>query len=144
MVARSLYDQVCIERTRLADEVAYLKAQLADTSIVFPARWHLSPSQTILMRCLLRRRLMTRDAAMALLYSGRAGDEPGDKIIDVFVARIRTAVRGDGIKILNQHGSGYYLTDAMKARIRAVCDAENAGLAPPPAATVAPGRAGAA
>ncbi len=134
-VARSLYEQVCSERDLLSMEVEYLRGQLADEDIVFPSSWHMSRSERLLMRGLMRRSILTREGAMALLYSGRGGDEPGDKILDVFICRLRRTIESDGIRILNRHGEGFYLTAAMKARVLVLCERE---------ALKALGRAGAA
>jgi DNA-binding response OmpR family regulator len=125
-VARTLYDQVRAERDLLADEIEYLRGQLADRDIVFPARWTMSPSQRTLLRGLMRRTTLSKDAAMALLYSGRGGEEPHDKIIDVFICRLRAALKPDGITIKTQYGEGFYLAPEMKARIQTLCEQEAA------------------
>lgn len=105
----------------LEDRIEYLEAQLQDEDLIIPASWQLSPSEGKVLKCLLRRNLMTRDNAMALLYSARGGDEPGDRIIDVFVAKIRRKLKRHGITIATQWGQGWYLSEGSKEIVRKVC-----------------------
>lgn len=112
----------------LEDRVAYLEAQLQEPNFIALRAWKLSPSEAKLLKCLVRRELMTRDNAMALLYSARGGDEPHDKIIDVFIARLRSKLKADGITIITHWGQGWYLPPESKVIVRRLCcvsDAED-------------------
>ncbi|MCV0429286.1 MAG: hypothetical protein K5905_27875 [Roseibium sp.] len=105
----------------LEDERDYLKAQLVDIDVIFPDRWRFGPKPEAFLRCLLKRNRVTRDAAMAAIYSGRAGDEPHDKILDVFLHRVREALEPDGIKIDTRRGRGWEIRPDMKAKLLSFC-----------------------
>lgn len=114
----------------LEDRVAYLESQLQEPNFLALRAWKLSPSEAKLLKCLVRRELMTRDNAMALLYSARGGDEPNDKIIDVFIARLRSKLKADGITIITHWGQGWFLPPEAKGIARRWCcvsDAEDMG-----------------
>ncbi len=133
VAAAVLRDQLAAKDTciqELEDRVAYLEAQLQEQNFLALRAWKLSPSEAKLLKCLVRRELMTRDNAMALLYSARGGDEPHDKIIDVFIARLRSKLKADRITIITHWGQGWYLPPEAKAIVRRLCcvsDAEDMG-----------------
>jgi DNA-binding response OmpR family regulator len=105
----------------LEDRIAYLESQLQEPNFLALRAWKLSPSEAKILKCLVRRELMTRDNAMALLYSARGGDEPHDKIIDVFIARLRSKLKADGITIITHWGQGWYLPPQSKVIVRRLC-----------------------
>ncbi|QFT69332.1 hypothetical protein FIU93_21275 [Labrenzia sp. THAF35] len=105
----------------LEDEVEYLKSQLIKPEIEFPFEWHLRKTWATVLRCLLARNLMTKDAAMAALFSDRAGDEPSSKIVDVYICHLRKFLRPLGIDISTKWGWGWYLTPDNKAKLLKHC-----------------------
>lgn len=105
----------------LRDEVDYLKSQLVRDDIEIPEEWGIAPACRKVLLVLLTRDFMTIDAAMAALYSGRAGDEPGSRIVNTYVCHLRRLFRPKGITIETRWGRGFYLTPEMKKKILEHC-----------------------
>jgi two-component system cell cycle response regulator CtrA len=87
----------------------------------------LSPSQGRLLQDLMCGGVRTRDMLMDALYWDRPGEEPGDKILDVFILRLRERLGAHGIGIRTVWSSGYEMWPADIARANAVLDQPQKG-----------------
>jgi DNA-binding response OmpR family regulator len=73
----------------LRARVEYLESTLAGTSVVFPLEWGPTVTEAKLMGALVSREILTKEAAMVLLYGDRPDDPPEEKIVDVLICKIR-------------------------------------------------------
>jgi DNA-binding response OmpR family regulator len=114
----------------LTDERDDLKRQLngrrdEDEHSLIMASYGFTATEARLVQALYARdRPVTRDALMDSMYLDRDwGTEPGPKILDVFVCKVRRKM-GDRDHIANQWGRGYELTErgrfALTARMEAI------------------------
>lgn len=87
-----------------------------------PLEFGLTPQETKLFGFLLQRDLITKEAAMVVLYGGRPdGDDAVElQIVDVFVCKIRGKLKRFGISIETVWGQGYRLTAEAKAAATAL------------------------
>ncbi|WP_349627721.1 winged helix-turn-helix domain-containing protein [Rhodopseudomonas sp. BR0C11] len=84
----------------------------------------LTQQEAVIFGCLLKNRIMTRDALMIALYQGR--DEAEAKIVDVFVCKMRKKLKPYGILVQTKWGEGYYFDADSKARAQNLLDQVNA------------------
>lgn len=109
--------QLEIENGRLLDQVDVLKGALADEDVILPAEWRLSPTEDQVFRVMLRRDVARLPAFMAAIYSDRP-DPPEDKIVQVFIFRMRRKLRPFGISIHRVRNVGYALDEATREKFR--------------------------
>ena len=87
-------------------------AGLADTALAMDLG--LTPVEYTIFRVLKTHRVVSREALMTALYSGRPQDPPDPKVIDVFICKLRkklsTATGGENY-IETVWGRGYVLRD---------------------------------
>lgn len=140
-VALADYQKLEAERDRLAERVRALEGErleqltLGDLVITFgqgisiDGRWvRLTGSELKLLELLARRaeRTLTRSAIMDALYCDRSIDEePQEKIIDIWICKLRNRLAGArGVRIETRWGEGYRLTTRAEARAQTVtrCD----------------------
>ena len=96
------------ENLSLKDRIAVLEDALG-FSIVTPFEWRLTRTEMSLFGLLYRRKgCVSRDAAMTVLYGDRA-TPPSDKIVDIFILKIRRKLGPFGIEIATRHGIGWEL-----------------------------------
>lgn len=107
----------------LNSEIAALRARIAELErqlghdFVPPIEWGLTATEARLFGCLLAAELVTREAFMAALYRDLRKDPPEEKIIDVFVCKIRRKLKPFGIEIATRWGQGHALTPEAKALV---------------------------
>jgi DNA-binding response OmpR family regulator len=66
---------------------------------------------------------LSKDAIVTAMFGGRPEcDQPDARIVDVYISRLRTALResGTGIEISTDWGRGYYMTVASKRALTAL------------------------
>lgn len=80
----------------------------------------LTRKQAQVLSLLLARPMVSRSDLMTALYSLSAGDPPADRIIDVFIVRVRRALARHGIEVRTLWGQGWFLTNEDKAKVRAL------------------------
>ncbi len=70
---------------------------------------HLQPRERRLLIALhdARGAMLSRDQAMAAVYFDAKGDLPGEKILDVFVCRIRAKLPAERARIITTWGQGW-------------------------------------
>ncbi|MET4683702.1 helix-turn-helix domain-containing protein [Brevundimonas faecalis] len=107
---------------RLEDRIQELEAAMG-LCVLPPLEWGLTHSEARLLGALLERELLTKDAAMAVLYRDRGADEPEIKIVDVLVCKARKKLKPFGIEIGTRWGVGYFIAPAHKAEARVQIEA---------------------
>lgn len=96
------------ENEQLRERVAELEAVLG-VRFEAPVVMGLTGAESRLLGVLMKRDLVTKDAAMTALYVDRANDPPHDKIIDVFICKMRRKLDPYGVRIETLWGRGYRL-----------------------------------
>jgi DNA-binding response OmpR family regulator len=104
------------ENDALRECNARLVAALGDT-LPIPLAWRLTPSERSIFRVLVTREVATKDAMMASLYSHRPCDEPGARILQVLVCKLRKKLPA-GTTITNVWGIGYTLDPETRRAFR--------------------------
>ncbi|MGV0878046.1 helix-turn-helix domain-containing protein [Martelella sp. FLE1502] len=80
---------------------------LADTALAMDLG--LTPIEFTIFRVLKTHRVVSREALMTALYSGRPQDPPDPKVIDVFICKLRKKLAAHGFDIASQWGTGWRL-----------------------------------
>ena len=103
----------------LREEVRQLKQMLGISGrFVYPPQLKLSPATGKLYGLLMQREVVSKDTAMRALYFDRPGDVPGDRIIHMFVFRLRGELAQVGVEVKKKWREGYYLEAKDKARLK--------------------------
>lgn len=110
------------ENDRLREQVAYLERALG-LDFLPPMEWRLTPNEARLIGALVTRPVLTKDAAMALLYRDLGKEEAGIRIVDVFICKARKKLQPFGIEIKTVWGVGYALEADAKVAIRSLAEA---------------------
>lgn len=112
-----LYHQIVIERDELKEQVRQLN-DLLGYMRPGPTFVHLTNTECRLFGALMQREVLTKEACLHALYYDRGGDEPEQKIVDVFVCKLRKKLTPHGVVIGTIWGRGYFLSEETKARVR--------------------------
>ena len=80
----------------------------------------LTRKQAQVLSVLMARPIASRPELMTALYSLAVEDPPADKIIDLFVMKLRRALAPHGVAIRTRWGQGWFLTNEDKAKVRAL------------------------
>lgn len=104
------------ENDELRERIAQLE-ELLGFRAVLPIEWRLTPLEARLVGFMLKRPLATKDELMSALYSLRPDEPPHDKIIDVFVCKVRPKLRRHGIEIRTVWGQGFAIDAATRERV---------------------------
>lgn len=104
------------ENDELRERVTELETILG-INFEAPPMFSLTGSEAKLFGFLIARDLLTKEAAMSLLYGLRPDGEGEIKIIDVFVCKMRKKLEPWDIKIETSWGKGYFIDPAEKKRI---------------------------
>lgn len=83
-----------------------------------PFEWGLTSQESIVFGVLVNRPLATKAAVLAALYRDLGKDEAEEKIVDVFICKIRKKLKPFGIRIRTVWGQGYALDDADRGSFR--------------------------
>lgn len=114
------------ENETLRERVRQLETLLGSRQTI-PLIFGLTAHEERLIGMLLVREHMSRTQLLESMYGHLpAGDEPGPKIIDVWVCKMRQKLKPFGIKVQTKWGSGYYLDKEGKARLQKYLEAEGA------------------
>ena len=105
----------------LGARVAELEAQIG-LALQPPTVFDLTRKETAILGVLLANRHPRRETFMCALYGDRP-NPPHDKIIDVFVCKLRRKLAPLGIKIDTRFGEGFEIPEESKARARRLMDA---------------------
>jgi two-component system cell cycle response regulator CtrA len=104
------------ENVMLRERVAALEAELIEARPL-PIEWQLTAQECRVFGTLVNRELATKSAIMTALYHDR-DDEAEEKIVDVFICKIRKKLKRFNIEIKTVWGQGYCLPAAERARYR--------------------------
>lgn len=111
-----------IENDALRDRVAQLEEMLGVTFDA-PPFLQLTGCEAQIFGLLLAREAITKRIAMDAVYGDRPdADQAEEKIIDVWVCKMRRKLEPWGIKIETNWGQGYYMSPAMKTLARSLID----------------------
>ncbi|GAA4108667.1 helix-turn-helix domain-containing protein [Aminobacter aganoensis] len=97
----------------LQEQVRQLEEALAPPSVHIPVEWKLTNYEKRIYAFLTTRELASKSAIMQALYSNRS-DEPYDRVVDVFICRIRRKLKPFDLHIETVWGEGYTLVDRRK------------------------------
>ena len=86
---------------------------------------HLTHAERQLLGILIRRRRVTKDQLMTALYCHRPDNEPGAKIIDTYICKIRKKLKPHGIEIKTVWCEGYEIPLGSIERIKAMIAADD-------------------
>jgi two-component system cell cycle response regulator CtrA len=115
-------------REIVADNLA-LKAALGVTND-FPREIggaHFTPQEAAILEALLKRAQMSRAGLLIASHDPMSGeDERDEKIVDVFICRIRKKLEPIGVKILTS-GGAFSIDLGDKAKLRAAIAAARGG-----------------
>jgi hypothetical protein len=108
----------------------HCEAEIARPGEKLPAPWfdhdqktigaeHVEPKIWEVMQILWRRRghYTTRDSFMALLYGDRPDDPPHEKIIDVYISKLRRVLTATPYAISSVYAGGYQLIDRARVEV---------------------------
>lgn len=113
------------ENEELRERILQLEALLHNHGNL-PSQLQLTPKEEAIVSLLLDRDSVTKEQAMLNLYSERIDGAPHDKIIDVFICRIREKIEPFGINIETLWGRGYTMSPESKAELRGMIEAQKA------------------
>lgn len=102
------------EIARLEERVAYLESALG-MDFIAPVEWRLTTKESAVLGVIMAREIAPKNAILLAVYQEM--DQPEEKIVDVFVCKIRKKLEPFGIQIDTLWGRGYYLTVENKAKI---------------------------
>lgn len=105
------------EVDELHERVAVLEEQIG-ARLEAPLALGLTGQESRVFGALMSRELVTKEMMLAVLYLSRGRDEAEQKIIDVFICKMRPKLKLFGIAIETVWGRGYLLKPEMKRRVR--------------------------
>lgn len=113
---RARIDMLEQENDALRERIAQLESALCGDDFALPIEWRLTGQEVIVMGVLLARELATKQAIMTALYSGRIDDGAEEKMVDVFICKIRKKLKPFGVAIETVWGRGYQVSAEIRAR----------------------------
>lgn len=117
----SLHKEIAHLRQELDEKdckIRYLEELMLQPDVELRNHWHLTETEDKILRILLSGGIKSRTTFMTLVYDFR---EPGDRVLDVFIAHLRQKLAPDGIEIRTIWGRGYRIDDVDIARIKQLC-----------------------
>ena len=106
------------ENEELRERIVQLEELLGFRTLL-PIEWRLTGKEAGLVGFLLTRPLASKADLMSALYSLRPDEPPHEKIVDVFVCKVRKKLRPFGVEILTVWGQGYRIDKATRERLTA-------------------------
>lgn len=91
-----------------------------------PSQLQLTAKEEAIVTLLLDRDSITKEQAMIHLYSDRIDAPPNNKIIDIFICKIRAKIESFGINIETLWGRGYTMPPDSKAELLGMIEAHRA------------------
>lgn len=105
------------ENDELRERIIVLEEQIG-VRIEAPLVLGLTGQEARIFGALMSRDLLTKEMMLAVLYLSRGLDEAEQKIVDVFICKMRPKLKAYGITIETVWGRGYLLKPEMKRRVR--------------------------
>lgn len=117
------------ENEELRERVIALEEQLG-VHFHSPPFLELTGNEAQIFGLLMARDVVTKSLAMVTIYGNKPdGDEAEQKIIDVWVCKMRAKLKHFGLEIDTHWGQGYSFTPAMKKKARAIIAEHSASVA---------------
>lgn len=91
-----------------------------------PSRIGLGGAEVDIFAMLMRREVCSKTLLMDAIYGGRPGDAPEDRIIDVYICRMRRKLEPFGINIVTVTRRGWSLPADERAKVYRMLGGENA------------------
>lgn len=114
------------ENEEMRERIASLEETLGFTFDA-PAFLRLSVCEAKLFGALLARPAVTKQLAMEVLYGGKPdADVAMEKIVDVFVCKLRRKLKPFGLRIETNWGQGYFMAPDVKAAARKLIEESEA------------------
>lgn len=114
------------EIANLTEEITILR-NFNEGPDVLPSKFNLTPSENTIVIALARRDILTSESAMHILYSDKVGGlDRDEKIIDVFIHKIRRKLSSFGIEIETTRSVGYKMPSASKKELESLIVLEKA------------------
>ena len=105
----------------LRDALEAMRGALAsDAGVKIIELAKLTYSERMLLGSLMRRHRVTKDQMMTMLYADRPDEEPGPKILDVMICKMRKKLSPHGVEIRTIYGAGYELPPTSREKIKAL------------------------
>lgn len=114
-----MYHELEIVNEELQEQILALK-ELVGMTKPKPSFIRLTATESKLFNGLMVAQFLTKESILTLLYAERLGDEPMQKIIDVYVCKLRKKLRPYGVEIDTVWGRGYSIKQDMKDLITAL------------------------
>lgn len=119
------------ETQRLRDRIEELERVLGvDRSLTSKLRdvFGLEPGLSPILGMLMKRAFVSHSSLYTVLYSGRPEcDWPDAKVMDVQICKLRRKLKKIGVTIETRWGDGWMMSNANKAKVRAVIDLADGG-----------------
>lgn len=110
-------DLLVRENASLRDRIQVLEDALS-TAPTLPPILGLSRAEAAVLGAIeATTETASKDRIMAALYSTSPEDPPGEKIVDVYVCKVRKKLKRWGIEVQTQWGAGYYMTSESRSRL---------------------------
>lgn len=87
-----------------------------------PLAFGLTPQEHRLFGILMTREIISQDHIMAAMYQHLPNEWPSEKVVRVFICKLRRKLVRHDIQIETVWGTGYRITKAAKAKARALLD----------------------
>lgn len=114
-----------IENEMLREQIRKLETMLG-VHFGSPLEFGLTGSEECVFGVLMLRELATKEMISIALYNSLGKEAADEKIVDVFVCKIRAKIKAFGIEIKTMWGKGYYLTPETKRTVKTLLDARAA------------------
>lgn len=111
------------ENEELREKVRQLE-KLCGFTLDAPLEFGLTQKEGQLFSFLYRSNIVSKDAAMDVLYGDRPNDAPEMKIVDIFICKMRKKVEPFGIKIDTMWGRGYRMPPETKKLVKKYLEPE--------------------
>lgn len=110
------------ENGELRERVHQLEQMLGFT-FEAPIEFGFTAKESKIFGVLLKRDLATKQHIMDVLYSASPDREPEERIVDVFVCKMRAKLRRFDVDIKTSRGRGWFMTADSKTKARSLIDA---------------------
>lgn len=120
-------DQLHQEIARLRRTIEYKECEIHELRSILICQdvdltqcWHLTRTERDIIGALMSGIILSREQIMTAVYP-KDSDRPDEKIIDVFITKIRRKLEGSPVQIETVRGHGYRLQPKMIALIKQLC-----------------------
>jgi two-component system cell cycle response regulator CtrA len=111
-----------VENETLREEIRLLKKALKGADMP-PPYFNLTRSEAEMFNVLLNNRAPRVEAFIAAMYSTEADEPPGEKILDVWICKMRKKLKPFGIEIKTHWGECWEMPESSKVRARELMEA---------------------